>query len=142
MRHRTARMTAMMSLRIARPSTMMSPRTARVTALLLVIATPIFAGSHRTLTGFTRAGSAAELRIEAELAGQLDTGRVDRDFRELTREPHTAGTPRNNDLARYVADSLTAAGLEDVTQIPYDVLMSYPKSISVEMTAPRLHTAN
>jgi len=119
----------------------MNSRLLGVAGILLIIAAPARGGSPKTLTGFTRDRSAAELLIEARLGRQLDATRVERDFRELTREPHTAGTERNNDLARYVAESFTTAGLEDVTQIPYDVLMSYPKSISVDLTAPHLHHA-
>lgn len=119
----------------------MKPYNLAATGILLIVTAPALGGSPKTLTGFTRASSAAQLQRETRLSSYLDAGRVDRDFRELTREPHTAGTERNNELAHYVASSFREAGLEDVAEIPYDVLMSYPKSISVEMTAPRLHRA-
>lgn len=119
----------------------MNLRVLVVTGILLIVAAPVPGGPSRTLTGFTRDSSAAQLQDETRLARRLDAGRVDKDLRELTREPHPAGTERNNQLAHYVADAFRAAGLEDVTEVPYDVLMSYPKSISVEMTAPRRHRA-
>ncbi|HET6371987.1 MAG TPA: M28 family peptidase, partial [Candidatus Polarisedimenticolia bacterium] len=95
----------------------------------------------RTLAGFTRTSAATELLWERLLSLSLDPNRVEVDFRELTREPHPAGSERNNALARYVADSFRQAGLEEVTEIPYDVLMSYPKEVTVEMVAPIRHVA-
>jgi len=89
------------------------------------------------MLGFSQLAARAERAHEELLAGGLDATRVDRDFRELTREPHLAGSPRNNELATYVADAFRAAGLEEVKLSEYDVMMSYPKSIEVEMTAPR-----
>ncbi|HZI94241.1 MAG TPA: M28 family metallopeptidase [Patescibacteria group bacterium] len=98
---------------------------------------PALAASHRPITGFARGASDAERAAEARLAAALDPNRVDRDFRELTREPHVAGSPRNNALAQFVADAFTSAGLEDVVQTSYDVLMSYPKTVEVGMVEPR-----
>lgn len=95
------------------------------------------AGSPRTITGFTRASSEAERDAEARLAASLDAKRVDRDFAELTREPHVAGSPRNNMLAHVVAAAFRDAGLEDVVETSYDVLMSYPSEVTVEMVEPR-----
>src|SRR5262245_40414617 len=89
-----------------------------------------------SITGFTRAASMGQRRVEERLASFLDPARVDKDFRELTREPHPAGLERNKALATYVADSFRAAGLEEVTESTYDVLMSYPKEIVVEMVEP------
>jgi N-acetylated-alpha-linked acidic dipeptidase len=99
------------------------------------------AAGMNALTGFTRSSSDAEREAEARLASFLDPDRVDRDFRELTREPHPAGSDRNNEMARHVADSFRTAGLEDVEEVSYDVLMSYPKEIIVEMVAPRVYRA-
>jgi N-acetylated-alpha-linked acidic dipeptidase len=124
---------------LAQPGRLTTP----AAAALLVVFIASWAGgaTPKVLTGFTRASSQIERGAEARLAAGLDAARVGRDFRELTREPHTAGTARNNDLAHYVAASFKDAGLEDVTETPYDVLMSYPKEISVEMVTPRFHRA-
>ena len=56
--------------------------------------------------------------------------------RYLTLEPHPAGSARNNDLARWVADQWREQGLEDVTIHEYDVLNSTPREISLEMVRP------
>ena len=58
-------------------------------------------------------------------------------LRYLTAEPHVASSPRNDELAHYVRDRWKEFGLEEVGLSTYDVLLSFPKSITVELTAPR-----
>ena len=55
----------------------------------------------------------------------------------LTAEPHVAASPRNDELARYVHDQWKEFGLEDVSLTTYDVLLSYPRSITVTLVSPR-----
>jgi N-acetylated-alpha-linked acidic dipeptidase len=55
----------------------------------------------------------------------------------LTSEPHVASSPRNNVLAQYVLDEWKSYGLEDVHRTQYDVLLSFPKSIRVEVVSPK-----
>jgi N-acetylated-alpha-linked acidic dipeptidase len=55
----------------------------------------------------------------------------------FTAEPHVASSPRNNVLAQFVLDEWKAYGLEDVHRAEYDVLLSFPKSIRVEIVAPK-----
>jgi N-acetylated-alpha-linked acidic dipeptidase len=58
-------------------------------------------------------------------------------LRHFTAEPHPASSPRNDALARYVQDKWKEFGLEDVSLATYDVLLSFPKAITVEMVAPQ-----
>jgi N-acetylated-alpha-linked acidic dipeptidase len=58
-------------------------------------------------------------------------------LRYLTAEPHVASSPRNDELARYVRDKEKEFGLDDAALATYDVLLSFPKSITVELVAPR-----
>jgi N-acetylated-alpha-linked acidic dipeptidase len=58
-------------------------------------------------------------------------------LRYLTAEPHVASSPRNDELARYVQDKWREFGLDDVSLATYEVLLSFPKSITVEMVAPQ-----
>jgi N-acetylated-alpha-linked acidic dipeptidase len=58
-------------------------------------------------------------------------------LRYLTAEPHVASSPRNDELARFVRDKWQEFGLEEVGFATYDVLLSFPKSIIVEMVAPQ-----
>ncbi len=61
--------------------------------------------------------------------------------RYLTAEPHPAGSPRNNELAQWVAAKWREQGLEDVTVHEYDVLNSSPREVSLEMVAPKHYRA-
>ncbi len=58
-------------------------------------------------------------------------------LRHFTAEPHVASSPRNEALARDVLEKWKEFGLEDVSLSTYDVLLSFPKSITVEMVSPQ-----
>ena len=54
----------------------------------------------------------------------------------VTREPHMAGTDGARDVAESVNNALTAAGL-DVEVLEYQAYLSFPKSVAVDIVAPR-----
>src|SRR6266403_1397309 len=54
--------------------------------------------------------------------------------------PHAA-SERNNQLAEFVAGEWRKQGWEDVVLRRYDVLLSRPRSVSLEMIAPITYTA-
>lgn len=66
----------------------------------------------------------------------LSTEMLDRYLRSFTSVPHVASSPRNNDLAQFVFDEWESYGLEDVSKSEYDVLLSFPDRILVEVVAP------
>ena len=66
----------------------------------------------------------------------FSTDRLERDLRNFTSVPHVASSPRNTELARAIRDEWTACGLEDVHLAEYDVLLSFPERILVELVAP------
>ena len=80
-----------------------------------------------SLRGFSPERSAWQRDYERRLMELPKPAECDALLRELTREPHTAGTPGNERVARFIADEFRKAGLE-VTTPTYDVLLSYPKS--------------
>ncbi len=63
--------------------------------------------------------------------------KIDEYLRYFTAEPHVAASPRNDELARYVQEKWREFGLEDVTLESYEVLLSYPRSIEVELVKPQ-----
>jgi len=63
--------------------------------------------------------------------------KIDKYLRFFTAEPHVASTPRNNDLAKFIFEEWKSYGLEDVRISEYDVLLSFPERISVEMILPK-----
>jgi len=65
--------------------------------------------------------------------------KIDQYLKYLTSVPHLAASSRNNELAEYVLEEWKKFGLEDVHLVPYDVLLSFPEKISVELISPHHH---
>jgi len=62
---------------------------------------------------------------------------INADLRLLTAEPHMASSPRNEKLAEFIYNEWRALGLDEVRLAQYDVLLSFPEEISVELISPR-----
>jgi N-acetylated-alpha-linked acidic dipeptidase len=89
------------------------------------------------MSGYSTQGAEWESAFEERFRALTSTEEIAKFHRYLTAEPHPAGSPRNNNLARWVADRWREQGLEDVTIHEYDVLNSTPHEISVEMVKPK-----
>jgi N-acetylated-alpha-linked acidic dipeptidase len=63
--------------------------------------------------------------------------KIDNTLKYLTSIPHVAASPRNNELAEFVRDEWQKFGVEDVHLVPYDVLLSFPEKIQVELLSPK-----
>ncbi len=96
---------------------------------------PSGADEH-AIPGFSQAAADLELGLEDKLATGLDAASVERHFRYLTEEPHVAGSERNLQLAIYTADWFRRYGLEEVQIHEYEVLLPYPRHVSVELLEP------
>jgi N-acetylated-alpha-linked acidic dipeptidase len=92
--------------------------------------------SQTSILGFTPAGAARESEIESKFKAIPTPDEERRQHHIFTAEPHVAGSARNNELARYIADQWRHEGLEDVIIRRYDVYGSNPKSTFLEMVAP------
>jgi N-acetylated-alpha-linked acidic dipeptidase len=92
--------------------------------------------SQSSILGFTPSSSARESELEAKFKSIPSPDEERRQHHLFTAEPHVAGSPRNNELARYIADQWRSYGLDDVVIRRYDVYGSNPKSTSLEMVAP------
>jgi len=113
---------------------------------VLVFLIPPFAASAQTsleasaaspILGFSPANAAAEHHLEA-LFQALPSPEKAREWHRLfTAEPHPAASEQNNRLAEFLALEWRKQGWEDVTLRRYDVLHSSPRSVSLEMVAPR-----
>ncbi len=93
-------------------------------------------GSATRMQGYTEKESAVEREIEKKFLRIPSPEEARRLHRYFTAEPHPAGSERNNELARAIADMWTKQGWEDVTLRRYDVLVSYPRDVMVEMVEP------
>src|SRR5271156_5406265 len=94
------------------------------------------AQTQTSILGFTPSAAAHETEIENKFKAIPSPDEERRQHHIFTAEPHVAGSERNNELARYIADQWRNEGLEDVVIRRYDVYGSNPKSTFLEMTAP------
>ena len=88
------------------------------------------------MSGFSPRAARQESSIEEKYRALISTDEISKFHRTLTAEPHPAGSERNNELARWIADQWRQQGLEDVTIHEYDVLHSSPREISLDMVSP------
>ena len=96
----------------------------------------LFVQAQTLILGFTPASAARESEIETKFKAIPTPDEERHQHHIFTAEPHVAGSPRNNELARYMADEWKQEGLEDVVIRRYDVYGSNPKFTSLEMVAP------
>ncbi|MCB9832862.1 MAG: M28 family peptidase [Planctomycetes bacterium] len=99
------------------------------------------ATSGAAFHGFGLGRIGLERQAETQLRALARAERCEKDLRELTRLPHVAGGERNAELAGYLARQLELAGFQ-VERRAYDVLLPYPRSISVEMEQPVAYSAS
>jgi N-acetylated-alpha-linked acidic dipeptidase len=92
--------------------------------------------AQTSILGFTASSAPHEAEIESKFKAIPNPDEERRQHHIFTAEPHVAGSVRNNELARYIADEWRSEGLEDVVIRRYDVYGSNPKSTFLEMTAP------
>jgi N-acetylated-alpha-linked acidic dipeptidase len=102
----------------------------------LLFCAPLPLCSQTFILGFTPSSAAHEVEIENKFKAIPSPDEERRQHHIFTAEPHVAGSARNNELARYIADQWRTEGLEDVVIRRYDVYGSNPKSTSLEMVAP------
>ena len=116
----------------------MPSSTSAIFFLALALHSPLFAQAQAqtSILGFTPSAAAHEVEIENKFKAIPSPDEERRQHHIFTAEPHVAGSPRNNELARYIADEWRNEGLEDVVIRRYDVYGSNPKSTFLEMTAP------
>jgi N-acetylated-alpha-linked acidic dipeptidase len=93
------------------------------------------------ISGFSPRAAAQEIITENSFRESISTPEIIQFHRYLTAEPHPAGSPRNNELAQWVAEQWRRQGLENVVVHQYDVLHSKPRKISLEMVKPTEYRA-
>jgi N-acetylated-alpha-linked acidic dipeptidase len=116
------------------PRKFSAPSAVKAFAFLFFASLPAL--SQTPILGFTPSSAAHETEIENKFKAIPSPDEERRQHHIFTAEPHVAGSARNNELARYIADQWRTEGLEDVAIRRYDVYGSNPKSTFLEMTAP------
>jgi N-acetylated-alpha-linked acidic dipeptidase len=122
----------MLTMSLRRPM----PSSSAVCYLALTLYSPLLTRAQTPILGFTPSAAAHETEIENKFKTIPSPDEERRQHHIFTAEPHVAGSARNNELARYIADEWRNEGLEDVIIRRYDVYGSNPKSTFLEMTAP------
>lgn len=107
-------------------------------AALLLLATGLGAQSNpaKPIRGFSPAAAQQQLQLEERLNALLSRDSTAAYFKELTAEPHPAGSERNHQLALWMAERWRGFGIEDVRLHRYDVLLPWPEQVAVTMLSP------
>jgi len=85
--------------------------------------------------GFFPASNSSQDRAEAAFLAVPTPEQAEAWLRQLTEEPHVAGTPQDRALAEMVRDRLKEYGFES-TIASYSVLLNYPKRVSLKLVEP------
>jgi N-acetylated-alpha-linked acidic dipeptidase len=105
-------------------------------SILVSVLQIVPAQSQDSILGFTRAGAVNQSAVEQKFKAIPSPDEEGRQHRIFTLAPHLAGSERNNELARYIANEWRKQGLEDVVLRRYDVYSTAPKSSFLEMVSP------
>jgi N-acetylated-alpha-linked acidic dipeptidase len=110
----------------------------RTIAFLLAASAGLTA--QNDIRGFATSQAQAQRDREAKALAIPDPQRLRNYMEHMAAEPHIAGSPASKSVADYIAGLLRQWGLE--TQIEqFEALLPYPKSRSLEMTAPTVFKA-
>jgi N-acetylated-alpha-linked acidic dipeptidase len=110
-------------------------------AAIVVLSTACSAPETPRPFGFTRASGEQLRSIERALVDRADPNRVRDSHRELTRQIHPAGSPRDRELADWIARLYKEAGLDDVHISTHEVLLPRPLDLSISRTEPEVWRA-
>ena len=107
-------------------------------ALSLALA---YAASPDARLGFSSRSLIQERDAEAKFTAQLSTESISAFHRAITQRPHMAGTPASMAVAETIRKGLESAGLKTEVH-EFQVYLSTPRSISVELVAPTKEPLN
>ena len=89
-----------------------------------------------TLTGFTPARQATQLKIESDFKSKQSSAAFKNHLEKLCSAPHITGSPENEKVRDYIAETMRKAGWQ-VDIYPHDVLLPKgPGEIAVELVNP------
>ena len=117
------------SISLTRTSRRVSPAT-RVLAALPFIVPAVLSAQPRTLTGYSPATSTQQRQTEELAIGGPQGLRAKEHSRQLSKEPHVAGTPAQTRTRDYVIEQMKAMGIETETR-GYDVWLPHATGVKV-----------
>jgi N-acetylated-alpha-linked acidic dipeptidase len=107
-----------------------------LTSSIVMLTVVSAATAQQRLSGFSAGAAKSQTEIETKFKSIPSADEARKHHRFFTAEPHPAGSERNNELARHIAELWKQQGWEDVVLRRYDVLNTFPREVSVQMTAP------
>ncbi len=110
--------------------------------MLSVVSLSFNAIAQQHMSGFSQQAAQSQKQVEEKFKRIPSPEEARKLHRYFTAEPHPAGSERNNELARNIAETWKQQGWEDVRIHRYDVLSSYPREVAVEMVAPVRYKAS
>ncbi len=116
-------------------------RLSLVLAVTLLAPPALHSEQEPPVRGFTTAHLAAERALERQFRAVPSPDRLREYMREITREPHHAGTPASRRVAEYIVGKFRSWGL-DATIEPTEALMPYPTERVLELVAPERFVAS
>ncbi len=110
-------------------------------AVTLLAPPALHSEQEPAVRGFTAGHLAAERALERQFRAVPNPERLREYMREITREPHHAGSPASRGVAEYILAKFTSWGL-DATIEPTEALMPYPTERVLELVGPERFVAS
>jgi len=95
---------------------------------------------QKTITGFTDASAATQLKLEQQFDGSLSAPHIGSTLKELSAYPHHLGSPGGKAVAEKILAKFKSFGFDAHLQT-YQVLFPTPKVRVLEMTGPTKYIA-
>ena len=92
------------------------------------------------MRGFTAESAATQNRYETDFKEHISAERIRHKLRQLTEEPHLAGTENSRKVAEYLRTEFESYGLQ-VQIYEYHVYLPHPLEVHVELVSPVQHVA-
>ncbi|MDB5016932.1 MAG: folate hydrolase [Mucilaginibacter sp.] len=106
----------------------------------LIAIAAIAQAQQKTISGFTDASSAKELKTEQEFDASLSAPRIGETIKELAAYPHNIGSPGSKAVAEKILQKYKSFGMDAHLEM-YTVLYPTPKTRALELTGPTQYTA-
>lgn len=110
-------------------------RASLVLAATLLAPSALHSEPDAGIRGFTATHLSAERALEQQFRAVPSPDRLREYMREITREPHHAGSPGSRRVAEYILAQFRSWGL-DASIEPTEALMPFPTERVLELTAP------
>jgi N-acetylated-alpha-linked acidic dipeptidase len=108
--------------------------------LAFIVLSAAASAQQKTISGFTEASAAKELKTEQAFDASLSAPRIGATIKELSAFPHNIGSPGSKAVAEKILQKYKSYGL-DAHLETYTVLFPTPKVRILELTGPTKYTA-